>query len=123
MQRMTSVMHAIMQSVFFFGVIGGVLQQGEMVAWVDSLPLEDRIRLNLRNNPVTAPYADQMMLTVYDGMVIVEGSVRFTSTRDQIAAVIQQTNGVYRVDNRITLQPLPGRRAPTSQVLPRSGAY
>lgn len=123
MQRMMRVLHVSMQYVFFFGVIGGVFQEGEVVAWVDSLPLEDRIRLNLRNNPVTAPYGDQVMLTVYDGMVIVEGQVRFTSDRAQIAAVIQQTNGVYRVDNRLTLQPLPGRRAPSSQILPRSGAY
>lgn len=123
MQKMTRILRGIMQYMLFFGVIGGVIQQGEVVAWVDSLPLEDRIRLNLRNNPVTAPYADQLMLTVYDGMVVVDGTVRFTSDRDQVAAVIQQTNGVYRVDNRLMLQPLPGRRAPTSQVLPRSGAY
>ena len=89
------------------------------LAWIDSLPLEDRIRINLRQNPSTAPYADQIMVTNYEGMVVLEGVVRFVSDRSQIQAVVQQTNGVYRVDNRITMAPI-GRRAAPSQILPRS---
>lgn len=93
------------------------------VAWIDSLPLEDRIRANLRNNPATAPYSDQIMITNYDSMIIIEGTVRFYADRSRIQAVVQQTNGVYRVDNRLTVAPLPRRRAPPSQTMPRSNAY
>lgn len=93
------------------------------VAWIDSLPLEDRIRTNLRNNPATAPYSDQIMITNYDSMIIIEGTVRFYADRSRVQAVVQQTNGVYRVDNRLTVAPLPRRRAPPSQTMPRSDAY
>lgn len=93
------------------------------VAWMDSLPLEDRIRISLRQNPATAPYAEGIMITNYDGMVVIEGKVRFVSDRNQIQAVVQQTNGVYRVSNQLTLAPLPRRRAAPSQLLPRPGDY
>lgn len=93
------------------------------IAWMDSLPLEDRIRVSLRRNPVTAPYADAIMITNYDGMVVIEGRVRFVADRNQVQAVVQQTNGVYRVSNQLTLAPLPRRRAAPSQLLPRPDDY
>lgn len=96
---------------------------GTELAWMDSLPLEDRIRIRLKQNPSTAPYADKIMITNYEGMVVLEGTVRFYSDRSQIQAVVQQTNGVYRVDNEITTAPIRNRRAAPSQVLPRPNSY
>lgn len=107
----------------FWGTTRGFYTEGGEIAWMDSLPLEDRIRVRLRQNPTTAPYADKIMITNYEGMVVLEGAVRFYAERSQIQAVVQQTNGVYRVDNEITTAPIRNRRAPPSQVLPRPDTY
>ena len=66
--------------------------------------LQEDVYLALRNNSETGHVADQIVINVVDGVVVLEGTVPDDQDITLVDEIVNDLNGVVEVDNRLTTE-------------------